>query len=100
MYMWSTINSSLKSECQFLLVDYSLQPSDGTCPCKSGYDDYGRGTEDCVPHIYPHCSEGTYRSQDGGCLSTSEWESYCSAEVSCLYLVMVTYIINNLLYVQ
>ena len=63
------------------MFTYNLQPSDGTCPCKSGYDDYGRGTDDCVQHIYPHCSEGTYRSQDGNCLSSSEWESYCTSQV-------------------
>ena len=73
--------------CVCLYIIFILsQPSDGTCPCKSGFDDYGRGMEDCVPHIYPNCPEETYRSQDGTCFSASEWESYCSSEVNHLQL--------------
>ena len=66
------------------------QPSDGTCPCKAGYEDYGRGTDDCVPHIFPNCAEGSYRSQDGNCLSSSDWQSYCSSQVR-YYVGVVCY---------
>ena len=59
-----------------------FHPSDQTCPCEVGYvkgESADENTGDCTKKIYEICPADTFRSQQGECLTASEFENECLA---------------------
>lgn len=75
------VNYTVTNIAFYNVLPFLLQPSDGTCPCKPGYQEFDGRSDDCVRRIYPSCAEGSYRSQDGTCRTPRQWDRYCSGSV-------------------
>lgn len=56
------------------------QISDKTCTCKKGYD--VQNGDECVLKLYPLCTDGTWRNQEGICWTEEQWNDYCNNTVN------------------
>ena len=73
-------NTPGSTSCECKGRHRKFHPSDQTCPCEVGYvksESADENTGDCTKKIYEICSQNTYRSQRGECLTADEFEKEC-----------------------